>query len=64
MIIKDESELLDNFLKRVKPYVDEIIIVDTGSSDNVVSFEQKKEIDRINKLLPTSEDQIKKSNDS
>jgi tetratricopeptide (TPR) repeat protein len=36
---------------------------DTGSSDNVVSFEQKKEIDRINKLLPTSEDQIKKSND-
>jgi glycosyltransferase involved in cell wall biosynthesis len=34
MIIKDEGRLLDSFLKRIKPYVDEMIIVDTGSKDD------------------------------
>jgi glycosyltransferase involved in cell wall biosynthesis len=33
MIIKDEALVLDNFLRNIKPYVDEIIIVDTGSLD-------------------------------
>ena len=34
MIVKDEEEYLTRCLKSVKPVVDEIIIVDTGSSDN------------------------------
>ena len=34
MIIKDEEKLLDRFLKKVTKYVDEIIIVDTGSKDS------------------------------
>jgi glycosyltransferase involved in cell wall biosynthesis len=33
MIVKDEGKRLDSFLKKIKPYADEIIIVDTGSSD-------------------------------
>ena len=34
MIIKDESKLLKSFFESVKNYVDEIIVVDTGSKDN------------------------------
>lgn len=34
IIIKDEAKILDKFLKNIKKYVDEIIIVDTGSKDN------------------------------
>ena len=33
MIVKDEEEYLTRCLKSIKPVVDEIIIVDTGSSD-------------------------------
>jgi glycosyltransferase involved in cell wall biosynthesis len=33
MIIKDEAKYLDKFLNKVSKYVDEIIIVDTGSTD-------------------------------
>ncbi len=34
MIVKNEGEILEDFLKCVKDCVDEIIIVDTGSTDN------------------------------
>jgi len=34
IITKNESNILDSFLKRIKPYVDEMIIVDTGSDDS------------------------------
>ncbi|HEY9601659.1 MAG TPA: glycosyltransferase family 2 protein [Allocoleopsis sp.] len=34
MIVKNESENLPRCLASVKPYVDEIVIVDTGSQDN------------------------------
>lgn len=33
MIVKDEGHLLKDFLKRVSPFVDEIIIANTGSKD-------------------------------
>ncbi len=36
MIVKDESERLPECLASVKPIVDEIVVVDTGSSDNTV----------------------------
>jgi tetratricopeptide (TPR) repeat protein len=34
MIVKNESENLPRCLASIKPYVDEIVIVDTGSQDN------------------------------
>ena len=33
LIVKNEEEKLENFLLKLKPHVDEIIIVDTGSTD-------------------------------
>lgn len=34
IIVKDEGRILEKFLKKIKPFVEEIIIVDTGSKDN------------------------------
>ncbi len=41
MIVKDEGRVLEGFLKRIKPYVDEVIIVDTGSKDNSKEIAKK-----------------------
>ena len=41
MIVKNESTNLDNCLKSVCTFVDEIIIVDTGSADNTVEIAKK-----------------------
>ncbi len=38
MVVKDEENKLDWFLKRIEHYVDEIIIVDTGSKDNSITI--------------------------
>lgn len=38
MIVKDESEIIRKTLKVINDIVDEIIIVDTGSTDNTVSI--------------------------
>lgn len=38
MIVKDEEEMLPDALKSVKGFVDEIIIVDTGSTDRTVEI--------------------------
>ena len=38
MIVKDEEIVLKEFLNSVKDYVDEIVIVDTGSKDNTKSI--------------------------
>lgn len=38
MIVKNEAELLPGCLKSVKDFVDEIIIVDTGSTDDTVAI--------------------------
>src|SRR3954469_19748819 len=38
MIVKDEEEMLPRCLAAVKPAVDELIIVDTGSSDRTVEI--------------------------
>ncbi|OLO37192.1 hypothetical protein BTR23_13770 [Alkalihalophilus pseudofirmus] len=38
MIVKDEEESIEGCLKSVSGIVDEIIVVDTGSSDNTVSI--------------------------
>jgi glycosyltransferase involved in cell wall biosynthesis/cytochrome c-type biogenesis protein CcmH/NrfG len=41
MIVKDEEAFLDQCLASVKPYVDEIVIVDTGSTDSTVEIARK-----------------------
>jgi glycosyltransferase involved in cell wall biosynthesis len=41
MIVKNEEAFLDQCLKSVKDYVDEIIIVDTGSSDSTVEIAER-----------------------
>lgn len=38
MIVKDEEELLPGCLESAVPYVDEMIVVDTGSSDRTVEI--------------------------
>src|SRR5262249_55021054 len=38
MIVKDEEEMLPGCLEPVRDYVDEIIVVDTGSSDRTVEI--------------------------
>ena len=41
MIVKDEESMLANCLKSVNGYVDEIIVVDTGSSDRTVEIAEE-----------------------
>lgn len=41
MIIKNEQEFLEQCLNSVKELVDEIIIVDTGSTDNTINIAKK-----------------------
>jgi glycosyltransferase involved in cell wall biosynthesis len=41
IIIKNEEKTLDSFLKKLKPYVNEIIIVDTGSIDKSKEIAKK-----------------------
>ena len=41
MIVRNESSCLENCLKSAKDCVDEIIIVDTGSTDNTVEIAKK-----------------------
>ena len=38
MIVKDEQDVLKRCLESVKNIVDEIIIVDTGSTDNTIEI--------------------------
>ena len=41
MIMKNEENNLDRALGSIKPYVDEIVVVDTGSTDNSVEIAKK-----------------------
>ena len=41
MIVKDEEESLPTCLESIKDYVDEIIIIDTGSSDSTVEIAKR-----------------------
>lgn len=41
MIVKDEEKLLSRCLESVSSYVDEIVIVDTGSTDNTIEIAKK-----------------------
>ena len=38
MIVKNEEKLLPTCLKSIRDYVDEIVIVDTGSTDRTISI--------------------------
>ncbi|MBW2991848.1 glycosyltransferase [Candidatus Woesearchaeota archaeon] len=49
MIVKDEEKFLGQCLNSVKDLVDEIIIVDTGSTDNTINI-AKKFTDNIHKF--------------
>ena len=46
MIVKNEEEFLEKCLSSIKDYVNELIIVDTGSTDNTVEI-SKKFTDRV-----------------
>jgi len=41
MIVKDESDVLERILSQAKNFADEIVIVDTGSTDNTKQIAQK-----------------------
>lgn len=41
LIVKNEEEFMEGCLKSVKPFVDEIIVVDTGSTDKSVEIAQR-----------------------
>jgi|GEM_PF-1510304 len=41
MIVRDEEENLERCLKSIRPYVDEIIVVDTGSRDKSVEIAER-----------------------
>jgi len=41
MIVKNESYQLDKCLSSIRPYVEEIVIIDTGSSDNTPEIAKK-----------------------
>ena len=41
MIVKNEEKVLERCLKSLAPYMDEIIIADTGSSDATKKIAQK-----------------------
>src|SRR5580704_17125320 len=59
MIVRNESYQLEKCLKSIRPYVAEIIIVDTGSQDNSVEiarkYADKVEIYTKCNLPPTSD---------
>jgi glycosyltransferase involved in cell wall biosynthesis len=38
MIVRDEEEMLPGCLEAIRPFVDEIVVVDTGSSDRTVAI--------------------------
>ncbi len=41
MIVRDEEEMLPGCLEPVAPYVDEIVVVDTGSTDRTVEIAER-----------------------
>ena len=42
VIVKNDERLLDSFLSLHEPFVDEIIVVDTGSRTKLKKFQKNK----------------------
>jgi len=54
MIVKNESHVIERCIKSVRPLIDYVFIVDTGSTDNTIDVINKSIIDFLCKQSTTN----------